>query len=1199
VARWLTTPWGLASLFGIALLLRLLVAPVTGDIYDIRYFRGWSTRLVTVGPRAFYRDFVADPPGYLLFLWPIGKLGQWLGQTPPSNSILKLPSMLADLGLAWVAAEFAVRTTPAAIARREVVRTAVAAAILFNPAVFFLSSVWGQVDTLGCLLLLLSLLVLFTGSGSFVRRLGGMALLGLAVAVKPQVAIAIPAVGFAVVWWTLGKRSAPRELLLGIGRAFVMGATFLLAWGATGLPFALSLPDTIHRYLAHTSINDFTGMWSYNLWGVLGPWKHDVQGDSVLLIGGIPAIYVGLVVFAVALAIVLARSWRLLRGGGSEPLVLLYTAAASSALGFALLTRMWERYLLVAVVCLAPLIFRKPLAWTFAGLSAAVFLGVYFHYVFDAQLGHFASLRVDPLYGWVFGGRQIDALQKQALSLAVLGALLWVGLRGWRSIREPAAAMVQSRTTQREARREVRDGSALRKARGFRDRARVVGSAVPEDSRAKLLPFSTVALAVAFNLWVLRTEILPVRQLNDGSVHQSMIQWALDRIHGGHLTLDGWFPALQLGSSLFHHYQSLSHTLAAYASLAIGPDRAYSGILYLLLATWPISVYLGARLLGWERWAAAGAALVSPLIVSIPGYGFEHESYTWRGLGVWSQLWGMWLLPLAWGFSWRAISGRSRSLAFGALFVGLTAACHFLTGFMALLVIPVWVLIKPSELLKRLARAAVVGIGALLIISWVVVPLLLDSSYSTVSRYLVGTFWFDSYGARKVFGWLFSGKLFDGSAPARLPVISILVAIGLVVCIARFRTDERARALIGALSLGLVLFSGRSTFGPLLDLIPGSGDIFFHRFITGIHLSGVLLAGVGVGWIAGLVERSVPAFTKLPQRAGVVVATVGIALLALAPAWTERARFDATGGEWLHIQREADTQEGANVDALITEAEGNGPGRMYGGASDGWGSSDTIYSVPIYSYLLSNNVDGVGFYLRTTSVSEDVEVLFDETNPDQYDMFNVRYLILPAGQKPLVPAKLMDTKGSHSLYEVPTTGYLQVVDALPAITADRANLAANVEAWMNSELPAEGRYPTVAFAGAEAASPTLSAGTVSGLPGAVTDESASLENGVVSGQVDLTRLGMVMLKTSFDPRWTVTVDGQELPTQMVAPSFVGREVPEGHHEIVFTYQPFPRYDLLFALGVLVFLGLLFGPRWWERWGRDQQREPATEETEWK
>jgi hypothetical protein len=746
----------------------------------------------------------------------------------------------------------------------------------------------------------------------------------------------------------------------------------------------------------------------------------------------------------------------------------------------------------------------------------------------------------------------------------------------------------------------VTDGRVARRPKHAWRRTLHLPSARPADlpsdaGSPRWVPLAIVALAVAFNLWVLRAEVLPVRQLNDSSVHQSMIRWALDRIQGGHLPFDGWYPYLGLGSSLFHHYQSLPHTLTAYLALAIGSDWAFSGTLYILLASWPVSVYLGARLLGWERWPAAGAALISPLVVSIPGYGYEHGSYTWRGLGVWSQLWGMWLLPLAWGFSWRAISGRAKSYGVAALFVGLTCACHFITGYMALLVLPIWVLIKPSQFLKRLGRAAVVGIGGLLIISWVMVPLLLDSKFSTASLYIRNTFWVDSYGARKVFGWLFSGQLFDGSTPSRLPVVSVLVALGAIVCISRWRSDERARALLGALALGLVLFSGRPTFGPLTDLIPGSSDLLLHRFIACVHMAGVLLAGVGIGWIAGVVKRLLPRFEQLPQRIGVSAAVVGVAVLALAPAWSERVTFDDFGRQWLNSQRAADAQEGASMDALIAEAKVLGPGRIFAGSSGGSGHDDRIYSVPIYSYLLSDDADAIGFFLRTTSVSEDVETLFDASNPVDYDIFNVRYVIWPADQRPVVPATIVDTKGGHSLWRVPTSGYLEVVDALPPITADRTNLADHVKSWLKSPLPADGKFPTIAFGGAAGAPATLPpAGPVSGLAGNVDSESDSLQDGVVSGEVTLNRPAMVMLKASFDPRWTVEVDGVQLAPQMVAPSFVGREVPAGSHTVVFRYRPFPRYDVLFALGALVFLGLSISPERWQRLrhSRAVRRKPA-------
>jgi hypothetical protein len=48
---------------------------------------------------------------------------------------------------------------------------------------------------------------------------------------------------------------------------------------------------------------------------------------------------------------------------------------------------------------------------------------------------------------------------------------------------------------------------------------------------------------------------------------------------------------------------------------------------------------------------------------------------------------------------------------------------------------------------------------------------------------------------------------------------------------------------------------------------------------------------------------------------------------------------------------------------------------------------------------------------------------------------------------------------------------------------------------------------------------------------------------------------------------------------MMAPSFVGGSVPEGRHVVTFTYEPFPRYDVMLVIGGLTLVGLWLGPRW--------------------
>src|SRR5436190_13930419 len=308
-----------------------------------------------------------------------------------------------------------------------------------------------------------------------------------------------------------------------------------------------------------------------------------------------------------------------------------------------------------------------------------------------------------------------------------------------------------------------------------------------------------------------------------------MVNWAAGQIREGRVPLDGWFPNLSLGSAFFHHYQSLTEILTAYAARVFGESdqSTFLWILYLLLALWPISVYLGARLLDWERWPAAAAAAVSPLIVSAPGYGYEHGSYTFRGFGVYSQLWAMWLLPLAWGLTWRAVAHGKRYAAAAAA-LALTIACHFITGYLGILTVGVWVIVlATSGFFQRVGRAAVATIGGLLVAAWVLVPLVGDTKWTTQSEFYKGSFFNDSYGAEKILGWLFTGRLFDNG---HFPTVTIFFFAGVIVCLARARRDVRARALLGVFTLSLLLFFGRRTWGSLIDVLPGFHDVQIHRF---------------------------------------------------------------------------------------------------------------------------------------------------------------------------------------------------------------------------------------------------------------------------------------------------------------------------------------------------------------------------------
>ena len=696
-----------------------------------------------------------------------------------------------------------------------------------------------------------------------------------------------------------------------------------------------------------------------------------------------------------------------------------------------------------------------------------------------------------------------------------------------------------------------------------------------------------VVLAASFNLWVLHVQLLAVGYPNDLARHQ-MITLARNLLSAGHFPLGQWYPYLSMGSPFFVQYQSFSAIITGALSKLIGVHPAFVGTLYLLEALWPVCIYMSARLLGWERWVAGAAAAMAPLLFSITARGFEAQSYGWLGSGLWSQEWAMWTLPLAWGFSWRYISQR-RYLLGAVSMLGLTIAFHFLMAYLAGLTLIALVILRPRDVVKRLGRAWIIGVAALLATLWVTLPLLLDSKWVAVNQFQVGTTIDNSYGAGKIVGWLVTGKIYDSG---HFPIISIFVAIGLVACLIRFRADERSRALVVIWALSLLLFFGRPTLGAVLNLLPGNGSLLFQRYISGVQLAGLFIAGVGavslVQFLGFAVKRAPGAVRRLLATQWLVRLRTPIAIVvlvaALAPAWLALQSYESGTSFWMQQQQYADQTLGAQLNVLLSIIKSEGNGRVYVGLPSNWGYYFRVGSVPVYNYVTETaDIDSVGLTLRTTSMMTGPEAYFDESNLGDYSTFGVRYLLLPAGHAPPVPAQLLRRSGPYDLWTVQSSGLIQVVDTQSSIAANASNIGTQTESFLQSELPGKGVYPTIAYDGMAPAAPTLVAGSTSiGSPGTVLSLRNDLVQGEASATVFASRTAVVLLKSSFDPGWTVTVDGQSATTEMVAPALVGVTVSPGKHVVVFRYRGYSSYPLLFLVGFLVMTCLGVG---WIRWRR--------------
>jgi hypothetical protein len=317
-----------------------------------------------------------------------------------------------------------------------------------------------------------------------------------------------------------------------------------------------------------------------------------------------------------------------------------------------------------------------------------------------------------------------------------------------------------------------------------------------------------LALALLFNAVLLAPEASIERvPVNDLAFHIEASQRLGDSIASGEPFLDPWVSQWALGYPLWRSYQPLPHLIAATVMAVTRPFAApaasFAAFHYLLLVLLPASIYLGARLMGLNPVAAGFAALfiLAPNERGDLGrYGLSYGAYVWRGSGLYTELFSLLLLLPAFGLAARAISAGQGDTS-AALALALTALSHIILGYVAFLSIAIWALSGPAEgRWRRLARVASIWGKSILLLAWFVIPMMLVAGDINHSRW-EPPYKFDSYGAPFILHELFSGSLLDFG---RLPVLSLVVALGTLIAVLNFKEPLARRLLIlTAVWLGL------------------------------------------------------------------------------------------------------------------------------------------------------------------------------------------------------------------------------------------------------------------------------------------------------------------------------------------------------------------------------------------------------------
>jgi hypothetical protein len=697
----------------------------------------------------------------------------------------------------------------------------------------------------------------------------------------------------------------------------------------------------------------------------------------------------------------------------------------------------------------------------------------------------------------------------------------------------------------------------------------------------RIVSLALVCLPVLFNLFCLYPEIsISHWSLNDDVLHFAASHRMSQALTSGENPVDSWLGACCMGYPFWRYYQPVPHLVTAVAFRVTGPwlepRSVFLLINYLLLSFFPLSLYALARSLGLGRLASGAAAALSVLpsgAEEFGRFGISYGSYVWRGSGLTTQLWGLAAGLPALAYFLRAIR-RGRGLVLAGALMALAVLCHIAVGYIVIVSAILLVLIGYGNdlpgLRQRLFRGAVIGAVTCTLLAWFVIPMAIDRLYIHSSHWWAAETWrVQSFGAGKILGSLCNGTFLDDQ---RLPILTVLFGAGLVLAFKRRRQDRLSLALLALALFWLAAFFGPATWGRLLDFIM-PGEMQVTRFQLGFEVFAVLLAALAL-------ERLVLALGPAATKWRLAAATLCL-LAALAPMYAERKGYLRTNATWGESNRAAFHQESRDLEALLQRLKNlteTIPGRVHAGRAGDWGGQFKIGSVPLFSVFPQRDIPATGYLWYTNSLAMDTMPLLQEWRPGDLQLFGVRYMVVPTGLAVTSLVIPRETFGRFALYEVPNSGFFDIVSVPYAIEEDLKTTFASSEAWMAHPLRQSRQYLALYPAGeapARAYKRILHPGDPFPMPspadnppaGAVLSESRAGE--VYHARVRAGGSCYVLFRSSFHPGLKAEVDGARVEPVMVTPGLMAIPVTAGSHGVAVFYEAGMLKPLLAILGLLI------------------------------
>ncbi len=337
-------------------LLRLIFASFPSFHIDADTNFAWALRVYDLGFGQFYSKDVWTnyTPGMIYVFYFLGVLKNLFSLSDQYfYFLLKLPSILADITLAYFIYKVLVKTVPKTLALYGL------AFYLFNPVMIFNSAIWGAFDAPLTLFVFLAVYYLAEK-----RIILSSLLMGIAFLIKPQAIAIAPVFGI----WLFRYFSINRFFKL-----VVPGFLFIII---LSIPFFPSDPifGFFNLFVQMAKDYNANSLFAYNFWGIFGFWIDD---DTIL--GFLSYRTWGLLLLSGFWIYFFAIFWR-------KKILDVYILSTLAFLAFFFLpTRVHERYLFSAIpflILISIYLKSKTLIVSTILLSLLHTLNLYYVYVY-------------------------------------------------------------------------------------------------------------------------------------------------------------------------------------------------------------------------------------------------------------------------------------------------------------------------------------------------------------------------------------------------------------------------------------------------------------------------------------------------------------------------------------------------------------------------------------------------------------------------------------------------------------------------------------------------------------------------------------------------------------------------------------------------------------------------------------------------